>query len=127
MNSEKEKTVQPLFNLDSLREISRGNEAFVQKMIRIFCEQTPVLVREMIAARKENNLALMGAIAHKIKPSIDNLNIQSLKQVIRDIEAAGKEQKETANLEEFLNQTQKTIAAIVSDMQTNIIEPSSKS
>ena len=127
MNSEKEKTVQPLFNLDSLREISRGNEAFVQKMIRIFCEQTPVLVREMIAARKENNLALMGAIAHKIKPSIDNLNIHSLKQVIRDIEAAGKEQKETGNLEEFLNQTQKTIAAIVSDMQINIIEPTSKS
>ena len=69
----------------------------------------------------------MGAIAHKIKPSIDNLNIHSLKQVIRDIEAAGKEQKETGNLEEFLNQTQKTIAAIVSDMQINIIEPTSKS
>lgn len=127
MKIEKEENVQPMFNLDSLREISRGNEVFVQKMIRIFCEQTPLMVKEMKAAREENNLAAMGAIAHKIKPSIDNLNIHSLKQVIRDIETAGKEQKETDNLEELLNQTQKIIAAVVSDMQINTIESLSKS
>ena len=81
----------------------------------------------MKAAWEEKNFAAMGAIAHKIKPSIDNLNIHTLKQVIRDIETAGKEQKETDNLEDLLNQTQKIIAAVVSDMQINAIESNSKS
>lgn len=127
MKSETAETIPPMYNLDSLRDISRGNETFVQKMIRIFCEQTPLMVKEMKAAWEEKNFAAMGAIAHKIKPSIDNLNIHTLKQVIRDIETAGKEQKETDNLEDLLNQTQKIIAAVVSDMQINAIEPSSKS
>jgi len=127
MKSETAETIPPMYNLDSLRDISRGNETFVQKMIRIFCEQTPLMVKEMKAAWEEKNFAAMGAIAHKIKPSIDNLNIHTLKQVIRDIETSGKEQKETDNLEDLLNQTQKIIAAVVSDMQINAIEPSSKS
>jgi two-component system, sensor histidine kinase len=126
MKSETEETVPSMYNLESLRDISRGNEAFVQKMIRIFCEQTPLMVKEMQAAWEEKNLALMGAIAHKIKPSIDNLNIHSLKQVIRDIETDGKEQKESENLKDLLDQTRKIIAAVVSDMQINVIEPSSK-
>lgn len=127
MKSETAETVPPMYNLESLRDISRGNEAFVQKMIRIFCEQTPLMVKEMKAAWVEKNLAVMGAIAHKIKPSIDNLNIHSLKQVIRDIETAGKEQKETDNLEAQLELTEKNIAAVVSDMQINAIEPTPKS
>lgn len=127
MKKETAETTPPMYNLESLRDISRGNEVFVQKMIRLFCEQTPLLIKEMKTAWKEKNLTLMGSIAHKIKPSIDNLNIHSLKQVIRDIETAGKEQKETWNLEELLTLTENNIAAIVSDMQINTIEPNSKS
>ncbi|MCY7361856.1 MAG: response regulator, partial [Ignavibacteria bacterium] len=43
-----EKTIDsPLFDLSLLMEISRGDFSFIKKMINLFCELTPEIVREM--------------------------------------------------------------------------------
>ncbi len=86
----------PLYSLEKLRNISNKNEAFVTKMVNIFCEQTPILLADMLDAMRSSNLEKIGNIAHKIKPSIDNLDIHRLKQVIRDIERTAKEGNHTA-------------------------------
>jgi PAS domain S-box-containing protein len=39
-----------LYSLASVREISQGNEAFVAKMVSLFCEQTPAMLAEMTTA-----------------------------------------------------------------------------
>jgi hypothetical protein len=59
----------------------------------------------------------MGAIAHKIKPSIDNLYITSLKQIIRDIEKAGKEKSNTSELADKIELVSNTINIIVEQLQ----------
>ena len=106
-----------LYDLSSLVEISRGNQSFVKKMVDMFCEQTPKLVDEMLSAFKTNDLEHMGSIAHKMKPSIDNLNISSLKQVIRDIEAAGHEKIEQNTLSAYLKATDSVIKKVVTMMK----------
>ncbi|RZL21286.1 MAG: Hpt domain-containing protein, partial [Pedobacter sp.] len=93
----------------TLRQISKGREAFVKKMVDMFCEQTPLSVKEMIDAYHENDFEQMGAIAHKLKPSIDNLNISSLQKVIRNIETIGKEGLDGTSLPEALRNTEVTI------------------
>lgn len=104
-----EDTDQVLYDLSTLRQISKGREAFVKKMVDMFCEQTPLSVKEMIDAYHENDFEQMGAIAHKLKPSIDNLNITSLQKVIRDIETIGKEGLDGSSLPEALRNTEVTI------------------
>ncbi len=42
-----------LFDLTHPREISRGNDAFVQKMLNLFCEQAPASITEMEEAFNE--------------------------------------------------------------------------
>jgi len=79
-----------IYDLTDLRAISRGNEAFVIKMVNMFIEQTPLNLAEMESRYNENDYKGMAAVAHKIKPSIDNMGIISLKEVIREIEKAGK-------------------------------------
>jgi PAS domain S-box-containing protein len=100
---------EPLYDLSKLRAISRGNEAFVQKMIWIFCEQAPHMVSEMITASGEKDFARIAALAHKIKPGIDDLCIHSLVQRIRDIEKAAKDNIDISQLSGQL----KEIAGIV--------------
>jgi HPt (histidine-containing phosphotransfer) domain-containing protein len=75
-----------LYDLSSLKLISRGNDAFVQKMVNIFCQETPEMFNRMEEAFHSGNMDKVKETAHKMKPSIDGLNITTLKQLIRDLE-----------------------------------------
>ncbi|MCW3092539.1 MAG: luxQ 5 [Ferruginibacter sp.] len=79
-----------LYDLSAIRTISRGNEMFVIKMVNMLIDQVPVQVAQMEARYDEGDYKGMAAIAHKIKPGIDNMGIVSLKESIREIEKIGK-------------------------------------
>ena len=79
-----------LYNLSNLEAISNGNEAFIKKLLGIFYTQTPQLVVDIKQAYKDNDLEKVSALAHKIKPTIDNLGIISIIQLVKDIEATAK-------------------------------------
>ena len=113
----KEQPPEALYDLTSLRDISRGNEAFVEKMVNLFCDQTPGMLREMTIAYYDNNLEKMGAIAHKIKPSIDNLNIGPLKPVIRAIEKMGYEKIASPDLPETLLEIGTILERVIAKMK----------
>ena len=106
-----------LFDLSTLKTLSRGNEDFIKKMVNLFCEQSPSLVEEMMAAFKAGDLIKMGALAHKIKPTLDNLNIHLLKQDIRTVENAGKENSELPELPELLEKIKNIITQVVNEMR----------
>jgi HPt (histidine-containing phosphotransfer) domain-containing protein len=102
-----------LYDLTSLRAISRGNEAFVQKMVNIFCDETPVMVENIEKGFKSRNVATMKEIAHKMKPSIDNLNIVRLKQLIRDIEQIEKDSFDVTIMTENVEKLKHTVKLVI--------------
>lgn len=78
--------MKPLYDLSLIQNMSRGNDAFVNKMTEIFVG----LAKENIAifekAMEQDDVESMQKVAHKIKPSIDQMGIVSLKEVVRKIE-----------------------------------------
>jgi PAS domain S-box-containing protein len=114
-----------LYNLQTLNDISRGNKEFVEQMIGIFCDQTPIAVTEIIENYLQKNLEKVAALAHKIKPSIDNLNIISLKQVVRDIEKLAKENIDNDTLKNHIANLDAVIKDVVLDMKKNVLKTSS--
>jgi PAS domain S-box-containing protein len=111
-----------LYDLTSLNTISGGNEVFIKKMLSIFCDQTPQMVQEMQQAFSANDYDTMGALAHKIKPSIDNLAINSLKQVVRDIEAVGKGKTAVDNLPDLLQLCNDVVVKVVEQMRNKYLD-----
>ena len=111
-----------LFDLSELEQLSRGNTAFVIKMAGMFCELTPPMVTEMIAAYHDRDLEKMGALAHKIKPSLDNLRVISLKQPIRDIELAGRENNFDPELPALLEKTEAVISKVIGQMKERYLK-----
>jgi len=97
------------YNLSNLREISRGDQEFVKNMVKLFCEQTPGEVYNMKKAFAEGDLELMGKTAHKIKPSIDNLGIESIGQTIRKLEKFGKENNRDTTIPALLDKVDQTL------------------
>ncbi|MDZ4808888.1 MAG: response regulator [Bacteroidota bacterium] len=114
--AENKKVKESLYDLSSLHDISRGNQSFIDKMVNLFCEQTPGMIQQMQKAYQLNDLEKMAAIAHKIKPSIDNLKINSLKQIIRAIEKAGKERDDSNELPGLLQLTETVITKVINKL-----------
>ena len=84
-----------LWNPEKLRQLSRGNEEFVQKMLGIFLEQTPPRLKDIKLAAEMADWKQVSDIAHKMKPGLDSLGIDSLKETVRELERARENTVET--------------------------------
>ncbi len=114
-------TTDALYNLSSLQEIARGDQDFIQKMIRLFCEQSIQIVGQIRQSFNAGQFKEMGEAAHKLKPSIDSLRIHSLEKIIRDIEMAGKENAPTENLAEQIGFTETRIKEVTEEMKKELV------
>ena len=112
----KEQSNNGLYKLDMLEKISRGNEAFVNKMIDLFIQQTPSAVSEIKEAYEAGDFAKVKAVAHKMKPSIDNMEIVSLVSDIRQIEALASQGKRSAELGILISKLDEVIEKVVTDL-----------
>lgn len=111
-----------LFNLSGLQTISRGDKGFIEKMLKMFMAQTPMLVQEMEEKYQQKDYKAMGLIAHKIKPSIDNMGIVSLKECIREIEKKGGEQTDDETMPHLLKKIKTTISLVTDALQKEFFQ-----
>jgi PAS domain S-box-containing protein len=79
-------SMENIYNLQKLKEQTFGNDDFVKKMVELFCEVASETTSNMEKALLENNKVLIKSYAHKIKPSIDALEVNELKTIVREIE-----------------------------------------
>lgn len=106
-----------LYDLTIMKSFSKGNDDFIRKVVHLFCSQTPMVMDEMIQAYESGDLQLVGTLAHKLKASLDNFNIHSLKDIIRTIEITGIENQTTPDLSNMIQFTRKTILQVVEQMR----------
>ena len=76
----------PLYDLGQLQQMSRGNEQFVDKMVKLFISLAKDNIQIFEQSLNNNDINTITKTAHKIKPSIDQMGIESLKEVIRKVE-----------------------------------------
>lgn len=105
-----------LYSLSKLEEISRGNKEFVKRMVKLFLEQVPVATEEIVYAYQHHELDKVKAIAHRIKPTIDNMEIHSLRNEIREIETLASKKKRSDRLENLIQLLQDVIGKVVADL-----------
>lgn len=74
------------YDLSKLRAISRGNHAFVEKMIGLFMTEVPRALHELDAAAEEGDYARIYAVVHRLKPSVLNMGIEVLREDMAEME-----------------------------------------
>lgn len=77
---------EPLFKLEKLAAQSGGNQAFIRRMTGLFVETTPAVLGKMEEAIVKRDVKQLQSLAHKLKPSVDLLQIDSQKEIVRIIE-----------------------------------------
>ncbi len=115
--AEKNSDQEPLFKLDRLNNLFRGDQAQINRMISIFIEQTEEACQQIGEANLMGNLLLIYQIVHRIKPSIDSMGIVSLKEPIRLIEKLTKENQSSNHLQDLLTQLLSTLELVLSHLK----------
>ena len=111
-----ENNLQPLYNLSTLKNIGNGNTVFLEKMIKLFIDIAPKTVDEIKAASKKNDIEAVNKLSHRLKPSIDNLLIYSLKNVIRNLEHFDLANNDTVYLNELIAELDSIIIKVVESL-----------
>lgn len=109
-----------LYDLSMIKEISHGNNDFVKKMMLLFIETMPPAIAELKQHLSTSNWSDLGAIAHKIKPSIDTVGIQLLKEDIRTIEKNAKELSNLSDIPVLLEKFEIVLNKVMSDLQSEM-------
>ncbi len=105
-------TSSPLYNLDKIRDLSKGNESFVQKMLGIFVSVTGDGISKLEDALETNDLEAMRKVAHKIKPSIDQLEIKSLYEKVRMPEKPAFRELPQQDIKNWVNEITETLRTV---------------
>lgn len=101
------------YDLSKLYEMSRGNDAFVQKMLRLFTDIVPTSVEQMKNALAKNDFETIAKVAHKLKPSINHLNILSIQPLLLKLEKTEATQDNQESLVAFVIQVNEILESVV--------------
>ncbi len=106
-----------LYNLSKLYDIAKGKESFVNRMIQLFIEHTPASVLEISNAYSEGDFEKIKKVAHRLKPSIDNMGIAELKNEIREIEELAEANKPSERLEKLISTLQNVVEDVLLELK----------
>ena len=112
-------SISKLYDLSLLESIGKGNRDFITRMLNLFIEQVPVSVEEIKQAFQDNDLPKIKSVAHRIKPSIDNMGIGNLKTEIREIESIAESGNKNEKLNDLIRLLDCTIAKVVRQIKQN--------
>ncbi|WP_052732452.1 PAS domain S-box protein [Hymenobacter terrenus] len=79
----------PLYDLSNVRQLVRQDEAVVRRLAWAFIESTPAILTALDEALTRADWEAVGDAAHHLKSSLDGLGVESLRHIIREIEAYG--------------------------------------
>nr|MBC7614289.1 Hpt domain-containing protein [Pseudopedobacter sp.] len=80
-----------VIDLAYLKEVSSDNNEFIIEMIDIFQAQTPGYVDQLEAALKIEDWIRVSEMAHKIKPTLTFMGVESARVVMASIESRARD------------------------------------
>lgn len=83
-------SAEKLYNLEKLKKMVGENEEFLTSLAGIYLATAPASSKEMMLASETNDWMTVSKLAHKMKPTIDSLSIDSIKTDIRTLETDAK-------------------------------------
>lgn len=86
-------------------------------METLFVQQSEDALKQFGELFTQQNWKQIGLLAHKIKASIDMLQITPLKQPIRQLEALGKQEKESPEIANLINLTTEILMKVCDEIK----------
>ncbi len=105
-----------LFDLSMVEAISGGDRSFIQRMLQLFLDTVPATLNDLKKTCDAADWAMLSKHAHKLKSTIDSMNIDSLKKDIRSIESSAKTNGDPAELQRLTNR----VLSVMNDVMKQV-------
>lgn len=109
-----------LYDLSMVEAISGGDKSFVQRMLQLFLDTVPATINDLKASCDAGDWAMLSKHAHKLKSTIDSMNINSLKQDIRTIETSAKSNGDPVELKRLTSKVLSVINEVMTQVKKEI-------
>jgi PAS domain S-box-containing protein len=106
-----------LCDLSKIWAMSKGNKAFVKKMLDLFIEHTPPAVEQIKLAYETQDFATMRKTAHRIKPSFDNLRVAHATEDVRILELYGENDLAYEDAKIVIERLERIVMQVVETLQ----------
>jgi CheY-like chemotaxis protein len=106
-----------LYDLSMVEAISGGDTSFVNRMLLLFLETVPATLTDLSSAADSGEWLALSKVAHKLKSTIDSMQILSLKPVIREVESGGKTGEDPAGLRERVKIVLEVMNKVIEDVR----------
>jgi PAS domain S-box-containing protein len=109
-----------LYNLNGLKSMFGDDTGTIKEMIALFITDTDRQWSLLQVEYGNKNLSNMSEIAHKLKASIDMMDISILKQPIRDIEKHGKENDPEQKLQNLIHFCNNNLIRVIEQLKEEL-------
>jgi HPt (histidine-containing phosphotransfer) domain-containing protein len=111
-----------LYDLSKLKQITRGDEKFIVKMLQLFINETIAGMTNLERAFEEKDIKQVQFLAHRMKSSLSNLNIFSAAGIAEKIEKAQWAEPEYPALVNQLHELKNIIDEVIPQIKSEYPE-----
>lgn len=109
-----------LFDLTGLTQMSGGEAAFIQKMLRLFIEQASLSIQQIHEAYHRGDLLAISAVAHRLKPSIESMAMRTLLGPIRILEEKAKTGTDSPEIQEQMKCLTDSLTQVIEELKSEL-------
>jgi len=112
-----------LYNLEKLYSIESKDDNFIKEVVILFVNTIPFISEELVKAANEKKWDQVYFLAHKVKATIDLLNIESLQKEIRFVEESAKSKIHLERISDNANFIDSIIKECVQEIKEDFDSP----
>lgn len=109
-----------IVDLSYLKYISENDNEFMGEMISSFIENNPILLSELKTFASESNWIEVGKVAHKIKPTLVLMGINTIKEDIETIESNGRKSLEVKTIPTLIEKIDEVCIKAIHELQIEL-------
>ena len=109
-----------LLDLRPLEKLCDGDKKFMQRMIIVFINDVPTIIKKIRTALSQKNCDEIKLYAHRIKPSVQNTCIKKIYDEVVWIEKTAEKNVVTPELEKKVIELEKSIKTVVQQLKSEL-------
>ncbi|MFO7978205.1 MAG: response regulator, partial [Bacteroidales bacterium] len=111
---------QPLYNLEYLEQLSEGDHEFTSSMISYFIDNTPGVLDSMKENYEQKDWVALRNVAHKFKPQLNFMGINSVLEEVENIEQDAFKQQNLERLPTYIEKTDRICRAAIEQLKVKL-------
>lgn len=111
---------QRITNLSYLEDMGMGDDSLLIEMIELFLEKTPESIQHMKEYETQKNWQQLAAEAHKLKPNLSYMGLESAKELILEIENSSRKEENLDALSIKISEIEKLCNQAYSELSSEL-------